>query len=183
MYGKYSSSSLFCIPKELRTDLWLFKTSDAEKFVRLCVGFQRSELSLKFLYQDADVIPLADKCVVVRSFVCRNYDKVVMKTRKLYDNIRVIKNGLVSDVESTEYLSRRNLRFSISPIDLIYSERVSSSVSSFFIHRLAFASHASMMMSKFWCHENETGYLYFGPYFCMFGLLPLTVLSRTAIVV
>ena len=143
----------------------------------------RKRVKSKFLYQDADVIPLADKCVVVRSSVCMNYDKVLMKTRKLYDNIRVTENGLVSDVESTECLSRRNLHLSIYPIDLIYSERVSSSVSSFFIHRLAYTSHASMMMSKFWCNENETGSLYFGPYFCILGLLPLTVLSRSAIVV
>ena len=29
-------------------------------------------------------------------------------------------------------------------------------------HRLAYSSHASMIL-KFWCHENETGSLYFGP--------------------
>ena len=126
-------------------------------------GVPRKRVKSNFLYQDADVMPLADKCVVVRSFVCRNYDKVLMKTRKLYDNIRVTKNGLVSDVKSTESLSRRILRLSISLIDLIYSERVSSSVSSFFVHRLAYVSHASMKMSKCWCHENETGSLYFMP--------------------
>ena len=36
MYGKSSSSSVVCIPKEVRTDLWLSKTSDAEKSVKLC---------------------------------------------------------------------------------------------------------------------------------------------------
>ena len=40
----------------------------------------------KFLYQDVDVVSLADKCIVVRCFVCRNYD---METGKLCDNIRV----------------------------------------------------------------------------------------------
>ena len=53
----------------------------------------------KFLYQDVDVVSLADKGIVVRCFVCRNYDKVLMETGKFCDNIRVIKNGLVSGVD------------------------------------------------------------------------------------
>ena len=44
-----------------------------------------------------------------------------------------------------------------------HSERVSSSTSSFLAHCLAYVSHASMIISKFWCHENETGSLNFGP--------------------
>ena len=36
-------SSVVCIPKEVKTDLWLSKTSDAEKSVRLYVGFQGSK--------------------------------------------------------------------------------------------------------------------------------------------
>ena len=43
MYGKSSSSSVVCIPKEVRTDLWLSNTSDAEKSVRLYVGFPGSK--------------------------------------------------------------------------------------------------------------------------------------------
>ena len=39
MYGKSSSSSFGSIPKEVKTDLWLSSTSDAEKSVRLYVGF------------------------------------------------------------------------------------------------------------------------------------------------
>ena len=45
LYGKSSSSSFVPIPNEVRTDLWLFGTSDAEKSLRLYVGFQGSELS------------------------------------------------------------------------------------------------------------------------------------------
>ena len=45
MYGKFSSSSLVSIPDEVRTDLWLFSTSNAEKSVRLYVGFPGRELS------------------------------------------------------------------------------------------------------------------------------------------
>ena len=40
---------------------------------------------------------------------------------------------------------------------------MSSSTSSFLAHCLAYASHASIISSKFWCHENETGSLNFGP--------------------
>ena len=68
-----------------------------------------------------------------------------------------------SDLVLTECFSRRILRFTTSPIDLIHSERVSSSRSSFLAHCLAYASHASMIISKFWCHENETGSLNLGP--------------------
>ena len=49
----------------------------------------------------------------------------------------------------TECLSRRILRFRTSAIDLIHSERVSASTSSFFAHRVAYSSHASMIMPKF----------------------------------
>ena len=79
----------------------------------------------KFLYQDVDVVSLADKGIIVRCFVCRNYDKVLMETEKLCDNIRVTK--MDSCLVMIECLSRRILRLSTSPIDLIHSERVSSS--------------------------------------------------------
>ena len=46
-----------------------------------------------FSYQDTDVIPLADKCIVVRSFICRNCDKVLMKMRMFSDKIRVKEKG------------------------------------------------------------------------------------------
>ena len=87
----------------------------------------------KFLYQDVDVVLLAYKGVVNRFFVYRNYDNVLMETGKLFDNKRVIENGLVR------------------------------STFPFLAYRLAYTSHASMIISKFWCYENETGYLYFGP--------------------
>ena len=48
----------------------------------------------------------------------------------------------------TECFSRRILRLRTSAIDLIHSERVSTSTSSFFAHRLAYSSHASMIMLK-----------------------------------
>ena len=45
MYGKFSSPSLFSIPNELRTDLWLSSTTDAERSARLYVRFPGSEFS------------------------------------------------------------------------------------------------------------------------------------------
>ena len=42
---------------------------------------------------------LADKCIVVGCFVCRNYDNVLVETGKFSDNIRVTENGLVSGVD------------------------------------------------------------------------------------
>ena len=82
MYGRSSSSSLVSIPNEVRTDLWLSSTSDAEKSVRLYVGFPRERVKSKFLWQDADVMSLADKCIVVGCFVCWDYDKILMETGK-----------------------------------------------------------------------------------------------------
>ena len=62
----------------------------------------------------------------------------------------------------TECFSCQILRLRTSAVDLIHSERVSTSTSSFFAHRLAYSSHKSMIMPKFWYHEYESGSLYFG---------------------
>ena len=48
----------------------------------------------KFLDQDVDVVSLANKGIVIGCFVGRNYNKIIMETGKLTDNIRVTKNGL-----------------------------------------------------------------------------------------
>ena len=48
-----------------------------------------------------------------------------------------------------------------SAIDFIHSERGSTSTSSFFVQRLAYSSHVSMIMPKFLCHLYETGSLFF----------------------
>ena len=47
----------------------------------------------KILYQDVDVLVvfLAKKGIVVGVVVCRNYDKVLMGTGKISDNIMVTK--------------------------------------------------------------------------------------------
>ena len=58
----------------------------------------------------------------------------------------------------TECFSRR---FRTSAIDLIHTERVSTSTFSFFAQRLAYSSHAYMIMPQFWCHKYETDSLYF----------------------
>ena len=56
-------------------------------------------MKTKFLYQDINVVSLADKGIVVKCFVCRNYDKFLMETGKLCANIKVTKNGLVFGVD------------------------------------------------------------------------------------
>ena len=43
MYGKSSSPSVVCIPREVRIDLWLSKTSDTEKYLKVYVGFTGSK--------------------------------------------------------------------------------------------------------------------------------------------
>ena len=53
----------------------------------------------KFLDQDVDVVSLASKGIVIGCFVGRNYNKILMETGKLTDNIRVTKNGLGSGVD------------------------------------------------------------------------------------
>ena len=53
----------------------------------------------KFLGQDVDVVSLANKGIVIGCFVGRNYNKILMETGKLTDNIRVTKNGLGSGVD------------------------------------------------------------------------------------
>ena len=51
----------------------------------------------------------------------------------------------------TKCFSRRVLRLRTSAIDLIHSERVSTSTSSSFDYRMAYSSHVPMIMPKFWC--------------------------------
>ena len=53
----------------------------------------------KFLEQDVGVVFLANKGIVIGSFVGRNYNKILMETGKFMDNIRVTKNGLGSGVD------------------------------------------------------------------------------------
>ena len=49
--------------------------------------------------KNADVMSLADKCIVVGCFVCGNYDKILMETGKFSDSIRVTENGRMSGVD------------------------------------------------------------------------------------
>ena len=90
--------------------IWIYSKGSENRFVvaqhflcrkicKIVCRVPRKRVKSKFLYQDADVILLADKCIVVRSFVHRNYDKVLMETGKFSDNLRVTENGLVSDVD------------------------------------------------------------------------------------
>ena len=92
--------------------------------------------------------------------ICRDYDKFSWRLESSLATSGSLK--MDSCLVLTECFSRRILRFRTSAIDLIHSERVSTSTSSFFSNRLAYSSHASMIIPKFWCHEYETDSLYFG---------------------
>ena len=83
----------------MRTAVWLSSTSDAEKIYKIVCWVPRTGVQSKFFYQDTNEIPLANKCIVVRSFVRRKYDKGLMKTGKFSDNLRLTENGLVSGVD------------------------------------------------------------------------------------
>ena len=44
----------------------------------------RERIKSKFLCQDADVMPIVDKCIVVGCFVCLDYEKTLIEII-LYD--------------------------------------------------------------------------------------------------
>ena len=71
----------------------------SRKICKIVCRVPRKRVKSKFLHQDADVILLSDICIVVRSFVCGNYDKVLMDTGKCSDNLSVTENWLVSGVD------------------------------------------------------------------------------------
>ena len=99
----------------------------------------REWVKSKFLWQDAYVMSLSDKCIVVGFFVWQNSHgdgKVLWQHQGHWKCTRVWC--------WQSAFSRRILRFKTSATDLIYSERVSTSTSSFFSHRLAYSSHAAM---------------------------------------
>ena len=106
----------------------------------------------KFLDQDVDVVFLANKGIVIGSFVGRNYNKILMETEKFMDNIRVMKSGLGSGVD--RMFKSSILRLTTSPIDLIHSERVPGSTFSFLAYCLGYASHASMIKNKSISHQG-----------------------------
>ena len=56
-------------------------------------------MEFKFRDQDVDVVSLANRGIVIGCFVGRNYNKILMETGKLTDNIRGTKNGLASGVD------------------------------------------------------------------------------------
>ena len=90
--------------------IWLYSEGGEDRFVivqhlwckkscQIVCRFSRKWMESKFLDQDIDVVSLANKGLVIWSFVGRNYNKIEMKTGKLTDNIRVTKNGLGSGVD------------------------------------------------------------------------------------
>ena len=72
-----------------------------QKICKIVWRVPRKRVKSKFLFQDAGIITPGDtmSCIVVRSFVCRKYYKVLIETGKISDNLRVTENGLVSGVD------------------------------------------------------------------------------------
>ena len=111
--------------------IWIYSKGSVNRFVvvqhfrcrnicKIVCRVPGKRVKSKFLYQDTDVILLADKCIVVRSFVCRNYDKVLMETGKFSDNLRVTENGLVSVVDRAFKASNstfQNIGDRLNPLD------------------------------------------------------------------
>ena len=103
----------------------------------------------KLLDQDVDVVSLANKGILIGSFVGRNYNNILKETGKFMDNIRVTKNGLGSGVD-------RMFKSSDSAFNHI-TNRLNPFGKSVEFDILFLANClASMMISKFWCNENET---------------------------
>ena len=113
-------------------------------------------LMQKILHQDADIIPLADKGIVVIQFVRRTMTN-------FSDNLRVKENGFVSGVDRVFKSSNstfQNIGDRHNPLGksvdfVILPLCPPSSILLTRIH--------DDILKKFWCHENETGSLYLGP--------------------
>ena len=125
---------------------WLYSEGGENRFVvvqhlwcrKICqiiCRVSRKLMESKYLDQDVDVVSLANKGIVIWCFVGRNYNKILW--RRESSRATSGSRQMDSDLVLTECFSRRILRFTTSPIDLIHSERVSSSTSSFLAHCLA----------------------------------------------
>ena len=90
--------------------IWLYSEWGEDRFVvvqhlwcrkirQILCRVSRKWMESKFLDQDVDVVSLANKGIFSGCFVGRNYNKILMETGKLTDNIRVTKNGLGSGVD------------------------------------------------------------------------------------
>ena len=106
---------------------------------------------------------LVGKCINARCFFSGDFDKILMETEKLSDNLRATEYGIVSSVDRVIafiYNQSSNSTF------LNVGDRLDPPEKNidfgFLVDRLAYCSYASIIISKLWCHENETGSLYFG---------------------
>ena len=116
----YFIVSLVSISKELITDLWL-SVSSRKICESIYIGFPGSELS----YQDAAVLSLVDKSIVVRSFICGDYEKILME-KGIFFLTTSWSHKMDSRLVLAEYVSCQILlRFNTSAIGLLYSKRVS----------------------------------------------------------
>ena len=97
------------------------------KICQIVCRISRKWMESKFLDQDVDVVSLANKGIVIGCFFSRNYNKIFMETGKL--------TGTSGSQKWTRIWCWQNVSvvgFCVLPIDLIHSERVSSSTSFFY---------------------------------------------------
>ena len=78
--------------------------------------YVREQVKSKFLCQEADVMSLSDKCIVVRCFVCGVYDQILMEMELFSDNIRVTENGLVSGADRVRKYSNLEVFDRLDPL-------------------------------------------------------------------
>ena len=71
----------------MMTVLCLSSTSDKEKMCEIVCRVPSERVNYTFLCREADVISLTGKCIVIKCFVCGDYDTILMETEKFSDNI------------------------------------------------------------------------------------------------
>ena len=123
----------------------------------------RKRVKSKFLYQDADVIPLADKYVylVVRALSAGTMTEFTWRrtsslTTSELQNMDSCLGLTVFESSNTTF---QNIGHRLNPP--LWKCRLRHSLSWSTVLHTPYTR--PWWFFKFWCHENETGSLYFGP--------------------
>ena len=124
------------------------------KICQIVCRIPRKWIESKFLDQDVDEVFLANKGIVIGSFVDRNYNKILTETGKLMDNIRVTKKWTRIWCWQN-YLSRWILCLTTSPINLIHSFNVCFISECYMIYYL---KDGGCGCNEFNIHKKETSY-------------------------
>ena len=74
------------------------------KICQIVCGIPMEWIKSKYLDQDVDVVFLANKGIVIGSFVGGNYNEILTETGKLMDNIRVTQDVLLVNLWMSLYI-------------------------------------------------------------------------------